>query len=155
MQTASVSRYGTRSQVRPSTYESRYSRPQYRWHRRYIRQHRAGQEYCLSPDDYCFPSSAVTPYSSNNVYRRKFLPALDRAGLRHVSLHSLRHSYASMLINQGENLKFIQSQLGHSSIDVTVDTYGHLLPETRNQAAIRLEETIFGENKSNKGTRQA
>lgn len=97
-----------------------------------------------SENDYCFPSSNGTPMNSNNIYNRVLLPALRRAGLRHVCLHSLRHSYASILIAQGENLKFVQSQLGHSSIQVTVDRYGHLLPETRNDAATRLESTIFG-----------
>lgn len=97
-----------------------------------------------SQEDFCFPSEAGKPLDPHNVYARLFIPALRRAKLRHVTIHSLRHSYASFLIAQGENLKFVQSQLGHSSIQVTCDRYGHLLPETRDGAARRLEETIFG-----------
>lgn len=46
-----------------------------------------------------------------------------------------RHTVATLLLEQGESLAFVQKQLGHSSIQVTVDTYGHLLPAT-NQTAI-------------------
>lgn len=97
-----------------------------------------------SEEDYCFPNGCGKPLEQHNVYARLFIPTLRRAKLRHVTIHSLRHSYASFLIAQGENLKFVQSQLGHSSIQVTCDRYGHLLPETRDGAARRLEETIFG-----------
>lgn len=41
---------------------------------------------------------------------------------------SLRHTYASLLIMRGENLTYVKDQLGHSSIQVTVDLYGHLIP---------------------------
>jgi integrase len=58
-----------------------------------------------------------------------FLPALWKAGLRQVSFHSLRHTNASMRIQAGQNIKYIQAQLGHSSINVTLDVYGHLFDD--------------------------
>jgi len=59
-----------------------------------------------------------------------------------VRIHSLRHFYASMLIAAGEDLKYISSQLGHASIQITVDRYGHLLPGQKRQATARLEAQL-------------
>jgi integrase len=74
-----------------------------------------------------FPSTAGGPLDGVNVYHRAFLPCLDAAGLRRVTFHALRHSYASHLIQAGANLAYVKEQMGHSSIQVTVDTYGHLI----------------------------
>src|SRR5215469_16998628 len=62
-----------------------------------------------------------------NLFHREFLPCLEAAGLRRVRFHALRHSYASHLIQAGANLAYVKEQMGHSSIQVTVDTYGHLI----------------------------
>jgi integrase len=59
------------------------------------------------------------------------------------SIHSLRHSYAMMLLEQGENIKFVQKQLGHSSISTTLDLYGHCLPASGKEAMKRLERTVL------------
>ncbi|HUV30715.1 MAG TPA: site-specific integrase [Acidobacteriota bacterium] len=84
------------------------------------------------------------PLNPENLIKREFHSALDRAGLRRIRFHDLRHSYASLLISQGENIKFIQSQLGHSSAKTTLDRYGHLMPNLENDAARRLDKTVFG-----------
>ncbi len=81
---------------------------------------------------------------SPNLINRHFLPALRRAGVPRIRFHDLRHTYASILIAQGENLKFIQSQLGHSSAKITLDRYGHLMPQVQDGVAERLERTLFG-----------
>ena len=80
-----------------------------------------------------------------NFIKRVFQPALERAGLRRIRFHDLRHTYASLLIAQGENIKFIQQQLGHGSAKTTLDRYGHLMPNRENDAARRLDETVFGD----------
>jgi len=80
------------------------------------------------------------------MVKREFYPALERAGIRRIRFHDLRHTYASLLIAQGENIKFIQSQLGHSSAKTTLDRYGHLMPNLENDAAKRLDKNVFGEN---------
>ena len=79
-----------------------------------------------------------------NLRNRVFEPALKKAGLRRIRIHDLRHTYASLLINQGENLKYIQNQLGHASISTTVDIYGHLMPDSHKDASARLDESLFG-----------
>jgi hypothetical protein len=62
------------------------------------------------------------------LYHRDFLPCLEAAGLRHITLHGLRHSFASILIESGVPLAYVKEQLGHSSIRVTVDTYAYFIP---------------------------
>jgi integrase len=77
--------------------------------------------------DLVFPNEEGKPLSPINMVRRKFKPALRQAGVPRVRLHDLRHTYASLLIEQGEHPKYIQTQMGHTSIKVTMDTYGHLM----------------------------
>ncbi|MBA2484627.1 MAG: tyrosine-type recombinase/integrase [Nitrospira sp.] len=69
------------------------------------------------------------------------MPLVQKAGIRRLNLHSTRHTYASRLISNGENLKYIQEQLGHASITITCDTYGHLIPGGNRQAVDRLDGT--------------
>jgi integrase len=97
-----------------------------------------------SPFDLVFPTPEGTPMDPSNLRERVFAPTLKRAGLRKVRIHDLRHTFASLLINQGENLKYVQAQLGHSSITTTVDRYGHLMPEAHRGANERLDVTLFG-----------
>jgi integrase len=71
--------------------------------------------------------------------RKVFYKLLTAAKLRRVRFHDLRHTFASLLIQQrGEGLAYIRDQLGHSSIKVTVDTYGHLVPGGNRQAVASL-----------------
>ena len=60
-----------------------------------------------------------------------------------MRFHDLRHTYASLLIHQGENIKYIQKQLGHSKPTVTLDIYAHLMDENNPEAANRLEKTVL------------
>ncbi len=78
-----------------------------------------------------------------NLIHRIFEPALKMASLRKVRFHDLRHSYASALISKGENPKFVQRQLGHANIQITMDTYGHLLPEVEREAPARLQKALL------------
>jgi integrase len=78
----------------------------------------------------------------DNLRHRVWEPALAAATLRHVTMHSLRHTYASLMIAQGENIKYISEQMGHASIQITVDRYGHLFPSTKREAPARLEAQL-------------
>ena len=63
-----------------------------------------------------------------------------------MRLHDLRHTYASLLIAQGAHPKYIQAQLGHASIQTTLDRYGHLMPDAHAAEARKLDRLVFGEN---------
>ena len=74
-------------------------------------------------------------------------PIAAAAGLAGVRFHDLRHFFASMLIAQGESAKYVCDQMGHSSIKVTFDTYGHLFPRAKKEASSKLEETMFAKRR--------
>jgi integrase len=78
-------------------------------------------------NDLIFTNADGQPLHRSTVRKQGLLPALRRAGLPLIRFHHLRHTYASLLIDQGENPKYIQAQMGHSSINVTMDIYGHLM----------------------------
>ena len=90
-----------------------------------------------------FPNEAGRPINHNNLVNRYFNPALKRAGLDRIRFHDLRHTFASLLIEQGENIKYIQSQLGHSSPTVTLNIYAHLMKTVNQESACRLENSVF------------
>ena len=91
-----------------------------------------------------FPNEAGGPLNHNNVVSRYFEPALTAAELGKVRFHDMRYTYASMLIEQCENIKYIQSQLGHSTPTVTLNVYGHIMKPVNREAALKLERSIFG-----------
>ena len=90
-----------------------------------------------------FPNESGQPMNHNNMVNRYFNPALFKAGIDRIRFHDLRHSYASLLIEQGENIKYIQSQLGHSTPTVTLNVYAHLMKSENQEAAVRLEKAVF------------
>ena len=92
-----------------------------------------------------FCNEAGQPMNYSNMMNRHFLPALKDAKLPKVRFHDLRHTYASIMIEQGENIKYIQNQLGHSSPTVTLNVYAHLMKPTNQEAACRLERAILGD----------
>src|SRR6266705_3184950 len=93
-----------------------------------LKKHRAGRP--PMDGDFIFRTEAGTPIDPDNFYKRTFTDIRTRAKLRAVGLHALRHTYASLLIAQGENLKYVSRQLGHASIHLTADIYGHLFEAT-------------------------
>ena len=105
-----------------------------------------------SPHDLVFCTPKGTPLQYRNLIRREFEPALTRAGLRKIRFHDLRHTYTALLIAQGAHAKFIQSQLGHASIQTTLDRYGHLLPETQQHVGERLDAQLFGSTQKSNGS---
>jgi len=82
-----------------------------------------------------FCSEAGTPLDHNNV-AKTFKRVLKAAGLPlHFTPHGLRHTFASLLLSAQVGPAYVQRQLGHASIKLTVDTYGRWLP-MGNKAAI-------------------
>jgi integrase len=98
-----------------------------------------------------FPSNAWTPMDHSNV-GKAFGRCLKAAGLPgHFSPHSLRHSYASLLLADGVSPAYVQEQLGHSSIELTVGTYGRWLRKRAPGAVDRLDEIPAEERVSTVG----
>jgi len=86
-----------------------------------------------------FCDSTGRPLSPRTV-EDAFKRVLKAAGLPpHFSPHSLRHSFASLLLQQGESPVYVQRQLGHASITLTVDLYGRWLPMGNKAAVDRLD----------------
>jgi len=85
------------------------------------------------------PVRLFPKFDTDNFRKRVWSRVLEKAKLRHVPLKALRHTFASLHIAQGESLAYIRDQLGHSSIQVTVDVYGHLVPGGNRGAADRLD----------------
>ncbi len=89
-----------------------------------------------------FPSPDGTILDPDNLYHRYFLPVLAKAGIRKVRLHDLRHTFGSLLIQAGASIVYVKEQMGHSSIQVTVDIYGHLIPGANVSYVDRLDEKL-------------
>lgn len=92
-------------------------------------------------NEWVFPSAERTLLDAANV-RRSFSLSLKKAGLRQMRFHDLRHTFASWLIAAGESLPYVRDQLGHHSIGITVDTYGHLIPGANRGAVNRLAAAV-------------
>lgn len=97
--------------------------------------------------EWVFVTERGIPLIANHWRNRVFDRALEKAGLRKIRVHDLRHSYASLLIQAGESLAYIRDQLGHHSIKVTVDIYGHLAPGGNKEAVDRLDDLDFDASK--------
>ena len=92
----------------------------------------------------CQNGNFMDPYNFKTYY---FEPCLEKAKLRRIRFHDLRHSFASLLIQAGHPLAYIKEQLGHSSIRMTVDVYGHLVPGAHREVMNTLptEKGVTGE----------
>ena len=73
---------------------------------------------------------------------------LTKAGLRKIRLHDLRHTFGSLLIQNGATIVYVKEQMGHSSIQVTVDLYGHLIPGANVSYVDRLDENSGAPSKT-------
>jgi integrase len=93
-----------------------------------------------SPARWVLPSKTdrQTPMHPD-VLQQAVAPAFTAVG-QPCSLHLCRHTYASLLIAQGESVKYVSAQLGHASIQITLDTYGHLFHDARQAAMDRLAQ---------------
>lgn len=87
-----------------------------------------------------------TPIEPRNA-TRSFKQLLARAGLRPMRFHDLRHSFATLLLIQGVSARVVMEILGHSQINVTMNTYSHVLPALQRDAASRLDELLTREAK--------
>ncbi len=94
------------------------------------------------PDGFVFTSPTGEPLRHTNFYSRHFKPAVTRSGVdTAMRFHDLRHTAAALMIAQGANLLSVKQRLGHSTIQVTADRYGHLFPALEAELTERLGDT--------------
>ncbi|GIO33758.1 site-specific integrase [Paenibacillus albilobatus] len=108
-------------------------------HRSIILQERLfyGEEY--QNNDLVVCTATGGPATARNIYRawERFL---EKHKAPHITFHDLRHTHVAMMIKQGVHMKVISERLGHSSISVTMDIYGHLLPNMQSDAAEQMDK---------------
>jgi len=94
------------------------------------------------PDGLVFPNRAGNPINPSSFNGAHWKPAKERAGIEGVRFHDLRHTAVAMAIAQGAHPKTIQVRMGHASVQITLDRYGHLFPELDRQVAEGLDRTF-------------
>ncbi|MCL6560780.1 MAG: site-specific integrase [Firmicutes bacterium] len=98
-----------------------------------------GQHY--QNNDLVFCTEDGKPIWPRNFHRR-YTKLLKKAGLPHKKFHALRHTFASLLLEEGEDLKNVQELLGHASIVVTGDIYTHVLERVKKKAVDKLDRIV-------------
>ncbi len=96
----------------------------------------------IKDSGFVFCNAGGKSLDPDSLVRRQFLPALKRAGVKRVRFHDLRHLNVALRLEQGQNIKYIQNQLGHASIQTTIDRYGHLLKEVNTDQAMKLDNAL-------------
>lgn len=95
------------------------------------------------PERLLFETKRRTPIHERNLVQRVFKPLLKVVGLPNIRLYDLRHSFATLSLAAGLPVRWVSEQLGHASVAFTLEVYGHLLCDTRDQAASRLGRILF------------
>jgi integrase len=123
--------------ITPKTKNSQRTTPLPGLLRDYLMEHRiaAGEP---PVDALVFGDEIEKPFQAATIYRRADR-AWEAQALGRLRLHQARHTYASFMIAAGVNAKALSSFMGHSSIKVTFDLYGHLMPGTEAEAAALLD----------------
>ena len=113
-----------------------------------LRQHHAEQkelrqslEGTLSDADFVFSRPEGGSLDPSTV-SKAFTGVVQKTGLPSMSLHDLRHSHATMLLQAGTHPKIVSERLGHSSVRVTLDTYSHYVGGLQEQAALKFDELL-------------
>jgi integrase len=97
----------------------------------------------LGAEDWLFPAADTGLPADRRWLESLWHTLLRRSGLRQRPPHALRHTYASLLIGRSVSLAYVRDQLGHSSIQVTVDIYGHLVPGGQRAVVDALDSPTF------------
>jgi integrase len=106
-----------------------------------LRGHLVAHRLAGEGEGFAFGTSPHTPFQPTNV-RRRALTAWAEAALRSIGLHEARHTFASLMIAAGVNAKALSTYMGHASVSITFDLYGHLMPGNESEAAGMLDEYL-------------
>jgi len=114
-----------------------------------LREHREQQEkirqslgLTLTDDDLIFCQIDGKPLLPDSI-THAWMKLARRTGLKSIRLHDARHSHASLMLKQGVHPKIVQERLGHSSIQITLDTYSHVAPGLQQAAANRFDDIVL------------
>lgn len=114
-----------------------------REHRESLNKTRESLDYPeLTNTDYVFCQFDGKPLLPNTV-THNWIKLARKCGLRGVRLHDARHTHASYMLKQGVHPKIVQERLGHSSIQITLDTYSHVAPGMQEAAAEKFDEILM------------
>ena len=91
--------------------------------------------------DLVFATGLGTPLEPGNL-RRTWLGVARAAGIPGLRLHDLRHAHATLMLGQGVHPKVVSERLGHASVNITLDTYSHVLPGLQEAAAAALDSIL-------------
>lgn len=91
--------------------------------------------------DFVFPSTIGTAMDPSGLVK-KFKLSLKEAGLSGIRFHDLRHTSASLMLNNGVDIFVASKRLGHAKPSITLDVYGHLLSSAQNDVAEKMEILI-------------
>jgi integrase len=100
------------------------------------------------PEAFLFPSRTGNPFCPQTLYRR-VSREIKGTNLKPVGLQVCRHAFASFAIKAGINMKLISTYMGHSSIRITIDRYGHLLPGDEEEYAELMNQFLASKPASN------
>ena len=89
-----------------------------------------------------FASESGEPLDRRYLTSCRYKALLKRAELPIIRFHDLRHTCATLLLSKNVNPKIVSEMLGHASIAITLDTYSHVLPNMRDQAAAAMEDAL-------------
>ncbi len=90
-----------------------------------------------------FTTPLGAPIDPSN-FRRAWERIVREAGLGHVRFHDLRHTHATLLLQQGVHPKIVSERLGHAGVAITMDTYSHVLPSLQAKAAVGFDRLLEG-----------
>ena len=113
-----------------------------------LRQHQSAEKELrqslggtLRDTDFVFSRGAGEPCDPSTV-SKAFAAVVNKAGLSHMSLHALRHSHATLLLEAGVHPKIVSERLGHSSVRMTLDVYSHRVKGLQETAVLKFDELL-------------
>jgi integrase len=92
-------------------------------------------------NDLVFPSIVGTPQPCWGI-EKEFKKFIAEAGVSVIRFHGLRHTAASLMLNHGVQAFIVSRRLGHSTVQITMDLYGHLMPGAQREAADLMGELV-------------
>jgi integrase len=84
------------------------------------------------------------PLQANNLGERQFSKIIKAANVKRITFHGMRHTCATLLLQAGEPVHVVSKRLGHARVEITLNTYAHVLPDMQKQAAATMGALLHG-----------